>query len=89
MKNLVKGSAATVDLRAWVKADAGLCPVETPVPVQVSSVAAAARVGCPVLPPVPVLVLRVLVPVRVGWGGKVSSVRQRPSEQYLMAGSTS
>ena len=88
MKNLVKGSAATVDLRAWVKADAGLCPVETPVPVQVSSVAAAARVGCPVLPPVPVLVLGVLVPVRVGWGEKCYQ-SDKDLQQYLRAGSTS
>ena len=65
-ENLVKGSPAAVDLRAWVKADPSLRPVETPVPVQISSVAATARVWCPVLPPVTVLVLRVLVPVRVG-----------------------
>jgi len=63
---LVKSSAATVDLRARVKADPSLAPVETPVPVQVSSVAAAPRVWCPVLPPVTVLVVRVLVPIRVG-----------------------
>ena len=30
--HLVKGSAAAVDLRARVKADSGLSPVEAPVP---------------------------------------------------------
>ena len=55
-KNLVKSGSATVNLRAWVKADTSLSPVESPVPVQISSIAAASRVGCPVLPPVTVLV---------------------------------
>ena len=88
MKNLVKGSAATVDLRARVKADPSLAPVETPVPVQVSSVAAAPRVWCPILPPVTILVVRVLVPIRVGCGGKCHQ-EEKYLQQYLTAGSTS
>ena len=65
-RDLVKRSAAAVDLGAWVEADPSLGPVETPVPVQIGSVAAASWVWCPVLPPVAVLVVRVLVPIRVG-----------------------